>query len=56
MGVELPGELADLLNELGYIWPKADEVQLFQLGQAWVDLGSTVRAISQDAEGAAGRV
>ncbi|MGW5360235.1 WXG100-like domain-containing protein [Actinopolymorpha pittospori] len=35
----LPGWAADLLNELGYIWPKSDEVQMFDLGSAWVDFG-----------------
>lgn len=35
----LPGWAADLLNELGYIWPKSDEVKMFDLGSAWVDFG-----------------
>lgn len=49
MGIQLPGELADLLNELGYIWPKADETKLFQLGQHWMEFGSTLQGITQDA-------
>jgi hypothetical protein len=36
VGINLPGELADLLNELGYIWPKVDEEKLYQLGQYWM--------------------
>ncbi|HEY9392172.1 MAG TPA: hypothetical protein VIR27_20665 [Mycobacteriales bacterium] len=53
MGIELPGELADLLNELGYIWPKVDEEKLVQLGQHWIDLGSTLRGTAQDANAVA---
>jgi len=53
MGIELPGELADLLNELGYIWPKVDEEKLVQLGQRWIDLGSTLRGTAQDANAVA---
>jgi hypothetical protein len=49
VGIQLPGELADLLNELGYTWPKADEVKLFQLGQHWLEFGSTLQGITQDA-------
>ncbi|HEY9473403.1 MAG TPA: hypothetical protein VIS06_06055 [Mycobacteriales bacterium] len=49
MGIELPGELADLLNELGYIWPKVDEEKLFQLGQHWIEFGSALRDTAQDA-------
>jgi hypothetical protein len=36
----LPGWAADFLNELGYIWPKSDEVKMFDLGTAWVGFGS----------------
>lgn len=53
MGLMIPGELADLLNELGYIWPKSDEEKLFELGQQWIDFGSTVGQIAQDADSAA---
>lgn len=56
MGIELPGELADLLNELGYTWPKADEEKLFQLGQHWIDFGSTLQGIGQEATASATRV
>jgi hypothetical protein len=54
MGITLPGELADLLNELGYTWPKADEERLFELGQHWVTYSGTLQRIDQDVE-AAGR-
>ena len=50
MGLMIPGELADLLNELGYIWPKSDETKLFELGQQWIDFASGVDQIAQDAD------
>jgi hypothetical protein len=49
MGLQLPGELANLLNELGYVWPKADEQKLLELGQMWMQFASTVDAIHNDA-------
>jgi len=49
----LPGEVADLLNDLGYIWPKSDETKLFELGQHWIDFGSTIDEVAQDADHAA---
>jgi hypothetical protein len=36
----LPDGLANFLNELGFIWPKSDEVRMAELGSAWVDFGS----------------
>jgi hypothetical protein len=53
MGLQLPGELADLLNELGYTWPKADEQKLFELGQHWMAYGGRLGGIVQDAAAAA---
>jgi hypothetical protein len=35
VGLQLPGELADLLNDLGFMRPKSAEQKLFELGQAW---------------------
>jgi hypothetical protein len=52
VGLEIPGELATLLNELGYIWPKSDETQLAELGSQWVALGDTLRGLSEDAAAA----
>lgn len=40
----LPGWGADFLNELGYMWPKSDEVKMFDLGTAWVGFGSEASA------------
>ncbi|MDZ5446605.1 hypothetical protein U2F26_28430 [Micromonospora sp. 4G57] len=51
MGIMLPGELAGLLNELGYTWPKSDEAQLFALGQMWLELAGSLQRTA--AEGAA---
>jgi hypothetical protein len=53
VGIQLPGELADLLNEFGYTWPKADEERLFELGQLWVGFGGTAQQISELADAAA---
>jgi hypothetical protein len=53
MGLQLPGELADLLNELGYTWPKADEEKLFELGRHWMTYSGKLGGIVQDASTAA---
>jgi hypothetical protein len=50
MGLQIPGELADLLGELGYIWPKSDEEKLFQLAQDWIGFAGTLGAVGQDAD------
>lgn len=52
MGLNIPGELADLLNELGYTWPKSDETQLFSLGQQWMEFSSQASQASQQAQAA----
>ena len=53
MGMQIPGELADLLNDLGYIWPKSDEEKLFEFGQDWITFGSAVQRAADDADTAA---
>ncbi len=53
MGLEIPGELANLLNELGYIWPKSDETKMVELGQKWIELGTSLRDLEQQARAAA---
>jgi len=55
-GLTPPGALVTLLNDLGYIWPDADEVRLTQLGQAWLDLQTTLQSHLSDAERAASAV
>lgn len=52
MGLMLPGEVADLLNELGYTWPKSDEEKLFEIGQQWISFGSTLDGLSQEVDSA----
>jgi hypothetical protein len=42
MGLDLPGPLATLLNDLGYIWPEVDEVKLLQLGRTWAGFSPTL--------------
>jgi hypothetical protein len=44
MGLQLPGELVSILGMLGYTWPLADEEQLFQMGQSWLDFGGQLPA------------
>lgn len=54
MSLQIPGQLADLLNELGYTWPKSNEVQLLQLGQDWLRLATELeQVVSEVSEQAA---
>ncbi|GLZ80246.1 hypothetical protein Afil01_50530 [Actinorhabdospora filicis] len=53
MGINIPGELADLLNELGYTWPKSDESKLFELGRDWLDFAGKLTPIAGEAAAAA---
>ncbi|MBQ1035104.1 hypothetical protein [Micromonospora sp. C81] len=48
MGIQIPGELSGLLNELGYVWPESDEERLFELGQAWIAFGAEADAVAAD--------
>jgi len=50
LGLTPPGVVVTLLNDLGYIWPDADEVRLTQLGQAWLDLQTTLQGHLADAD------
>lgn len=45
-GLQLPNELAQLLNMLGYTWPKCDEVRMFELGGKWMDFGGKLQEIN----------
>jgi hypothetical protein len=56
VGIQIPTQLGDLLNELGYIWPESDETKLFDLGQQWIGLASTLDSIHEDTDIAARRV
>jgi hypothetical protein len=39
MGMDLPHDLAGLLNDLGFFWPEIDETKLAGVGDLWSDLG-----------------
>ena len=52
MGIQIPGELSGLLNELGYVWPESDEERLFELAQAWIAFGAEADAAATDATAA----
>jgi hypothetical protein len=56
MGLNLPGELASLLQILGYNWPKGDEQKLFEMGQKWLDFSNTLKDISQNGQKTASKV
>jgi hypothetical protein len=56
MGLDLPGPLETLLNDLGFTWPEVDEADLFSLGSTWMSFGSTVSSVQQAAQTAAQQV
>jgi hypothetical protein len=56
MGMQIPSELASLLNMLGYTWPEADEEKLYNLGQIWSDFGNGLNEVIEDASATAQKV
>ncbi len=56
MGLMIPGELATLLNDLGYMWPETDEQSLFGMGSSWASFGSGMRQPVTDAHAHAQQV
>ncbi|BBH70839.1 hypothetical protein ACTI_75240 [Actinoplanes sp. OR16] len=48
MSIRLPGELAGLLNELGYSWPESDEDQLIDAGRDWLRLAGVISELQED--------
>ena len=56
MGIMIPNELADLLNQLGYTWPKSDETRMLELGQSWMAMATTLQQAAADSTQAAQRV
>ncbi|WP_018353314.1 hypothetical protein [Longispora albida] len=56
MSLTLPGELRSLLEILGYSWPEADEMKLFEMGQSWIAFGGTIGGIVTEAHSGAGEV
>lgn len=56
MGLQLPSELAEALNWVGFTWPEADEELLFQAAQEWTAFAGTLRATTVEANLGAGLV
>ncbi|MGW5361224.1 WXG100-like domain-containing protein [Actinopolymorpha pittospori] len=54
--MELPSWLTEPLSWIGLEWPQADEVKLFEAGQAWIAFGMRLQPVSADASAAAARV
>jgi hypothetical protein len=49
MGLQLPGELRSLLELLGYTWPEADEMKLFEMGGVWINFSGTLSQVVAEA-------
>jgi len=45
MGLQLPGWLTEPLSWVGLEWPHADEVKLFEAGQAWMRFATTLQGV-----------
>jgi Skp family chaperone for outer membrane proteins len=56
VGLELPGWLTEPLSWIGLIWPQADEVKLFEAGQAWIGFSTRMVGVASDANRVAGDV
>jgi hypothetical protein len=56
MGLMLPSSLVPLLQDLGYMWPEADETQVFQMGQSWTGFPARIGPHVADAHSAAQQV
>lgn len=56
MGLELPGWLTEPLGWIGLTWPEADEVKLFEAGQAWITFSGRLMSVAEGANQAAGDV
>ncbi|GIF07834.1 WXG100-like domain-containing protein [Actinoplanes siamensis] len=49
MSIEIPHQLAELLNELGYLWPESDENRILELGHSWLRFSDTVDQLHETA-------
>jgi hypothetical protein len=54
--MQLPGEVRDFLNIVGFTWPAADETKLLELGQIWTSLSGRIDSHVADAQFAAAAV
>lgn len=50
MGLDLPGPLERLLNDLGFTWPEVDEMDLFSTGSSWMQAGGTLNQLKSQAD------
>jgi hypothetical protein len=55
-GMVLPGWAISVMDELGFTWPDADEVQMMQIGQTWMDFQAKLDDVVRQAGEAAERV
>ncbi|GAA4933277.1 hypothetical protein [Actinoplanes utahensis] len=56
MTIELPAELTEPLEWIGFTWPQADEDRLYADGRAWIEHGTRLRRHAAVADAAARRV
>jgi hypothetical protein len=49
MVINLPPELGEVLNILGFDWPMSNEDQLFEMGQGWMDVAGEIDSKLQEA-------
>jgi hypothetical protein len=49
MVINLPPELGEVLNILGFDWPMSNEDQLFEMGQGWMEVAGEIDAKVQEA-------
>jgi hypothetical protein len=56
MGLMIPGELAGLLNDLGFGWPATDEQKLAEMGASWAAFGGRIGPPVADAHAHAQQV
>ncbi|MGI8761255.1 MAG: hypothetical protein ACR2LF_08185 [Jatrophihabitantaceae bacterium] len=56
MGLELPGALETILNDLGFTWPEVDESELLHLGSRWMQFGGTLNQAQQGVQRVAEQV
>lgn len=56
MGMQLPGEVREILSVIGFNWPAADETKLLELGKLWTNLSGLIDAHVDDAQHAAAAV
>lgn len=53
MGMQLPGEVREILAVCGFTWPEGDETKLLELGQTWTTLSGQIDGHALTADSAA---